>query len=174
VAPPTYDPACSARVALAEFDADHDGTLTGSELDPCPGLRAAAARVDTNGDKKLSGDELKSRFASYAAAPFAATGVAVRVLLNGSPVVGATVTFTPERCLGESALGGTGTTDDRGVTTLTRADGVPGLAAGVYRVSVSGGGVPSDYSVRPLLGHEVSADPRGGSPVELKLSSRPK
>ena len=93
--------------------------------------------------------------------------------LDGSPVSGAAVTFTPEPCFGDSLKSGSGTTDASGVVTVVRSDGVEGLSPGLYRVAVVGGGVPADYGSRPLLGYEVSADGRGDAP-ELKLVTQPK
>ena len=56
---------------------------------------------------------------------------------------------------------------------MVRSDGVEGLSPGLYRVAVSGGGVPADYASRPSLGHEVSAGGRGDA-LELKLVAQPK
>lgn len=172
--PATYDPDKSADAALAECDTNKDGSLAGAELDACPGIKAAAGRIDANRDKKLSRDELKARFATYADAGFGASGVTVRVLLNGTPVAGATLTLTPETCLGGTVPGGKGTSDDTGVVSLTRDDGVPGMSPGVYRIAVAGGGVPAAYATRPLLGCEVVGSGRGDDSIDLNLVSKPK
>lgn len=113
----SYDPDRAAQAALDEFDKDRDGTLSAAELNACPGIKVAADRIDTNKDQKLSRDELKARFTTYADATFGALGVTYTVTLDGSPVSGAVVTFTPEPCFGDSLKSGSGTTDASGVVT---------------------------------------------------------
>ena len=57
-----------------------------------------------------------------------------KVLLDGSPVDGATVTFTPTWSEGRTAVG---TTDSNGEFTLTTAGVGPGAMPGSYKVAVS-------------------------------------
>lgn len=170
----SYDPEKSAQSALDEFDTNRDGFVAGAELDASPGLRACLGRADADRDKKLSKDEMITRFKTYADANFGASGINVRVSLNDSPVAGAKVTFVPEKFFDGSIKGGSGTTDATGLANIERVDGVPGLSPGLYRISIEGPLVPADYSLRPLLGHEVTADGRADGTIELRLVAKPK
>src|SRR5262245_30443082 len=98
--PATYDAARIARAALQELDKNKDGTIEGPELDACPALKAALAAMDKNKDRRLSADEIQRRVEQYAAR--GTIPVTCSVLLNGQPLPGATVTFEPEKFMGES------------------------------------------------------------------------
>jgi hypothetical protein len=169
--PPAYDPDALARAALAQFDKNNNGTIEGAELDACPSLKSALAAIDKNKDKALSADELADRFRAYKATNVTTASVSCTVRLNGQPLEGATVTFTPEDFLKDTISGGSGTSDVGGNVAT------PPLPFGLYRISVSkknAAGVeaiPARYNTATTLGREVSPDPRGGNTIELNLTS---
>ena len=177
ISAPSYDAGAMADAAISQYDKNGNGSIDGAELDAIPSLRFALAVIDTNKDKAVSADELKARFEAYKATGVGAIGVSCNVKMNGKPLVGAVVTFAPEECMKGSVKGGTGTTRDDGSTPIA-ADGLPGMPCGFYKITVSkieaGGSeqVPARYNAKTILGREVFAEPRGGSPtIELSLTS---
>lgn len=60
-----------------------------------------------------------------------------RVLFQGQPLVGGTVTFTPHPERGPSGKPAMATLDAQGTFRLT-AEGTPYITAGVYRVAIAG------------------------------------
>jgi hypothetical protein len=176
--PPSYDPDALARAAIAQLDKNGNGTIEGAELDACPSLRSALPAIDKNKDKALSADELTERFRAYKATGVTSASVSCTVRLNGQPLEGATVTFTPEEFLKGTIAGGSGTSDKTGALGFTtEGTNTPGLAFGLYRVSVSKKNaagtetIPARYNTATTLGREVSPDPRGGGTIELSLTS---
>lgn len=169
--PPAYDAEALARAAVAQLDKNKNGTIEGAELDACPALKAALAAIDKNKDKVVSADELADRFRAYKATGVTATSVSCTVRLNGQPLEGATVVFTPEEFLKDTISGGSGESDLGGNVPL------PPLAFGLYRVSVSkktaagAESIPARYHSPTTLGREVSPDPRGGTTIDLNLTS---
>src|SRR5882757_4364046 len=57
VRPPSFDASGMAAKALAEKDANHDGTLSTDELKDWPGMRSAFKSIDKNSDGKLDANE---------------------------------------------------------------------------------------------------------------------
>ena len=169
--PPAYDPDALARAAIAQFDKNGNGTLEGAELDACPSLKSALAALDKNKDKAISADELADRFRSYKATGVSATSFSCSVRLNGQPLEGATVAFTPEDFMKGTITGGSGTTDRGG-----NVESSP-LPFGFYRIVVSkknaagAEAIPAKYNTATTLGREISPDPRGGNTLELNLTS---
>lgn len=171
VALPAYDAAAIAKAAVQQLDKNGNSTLETAELDACPGLRDALGEIDANGDKKLSADELQARFGRYAGG--GVVGVSVTVTLDGNPVPNAAVRFEPEPFMGPGLKAATGTTSEAGRATL-KVDGQDGFGVypGVYRVVVTGGGVPARYNTKTTLGREVFDGSRGNSgEVDLRLRS---
>ena len=175
IAAPSYDAAAMAQAAISQYDKNGNGVIDGTELDAVPALKFSLAVIDT--DKAVSADELKARFEAYKASGVGAVGVSCTVKMNGQPLTKAVVTFVPEECMKDSVKGGTGTTRDDGSTPIATG-GMPGMPCGLYKITVSkieaGGSeqIPARYNAKSILGREVFADPRGGSPnFELNLTS---
>ena len=174
VSAPKFDPDAMVAAAIKEFDKNSNGTIEGDELNACPALKASLALFDKNNDKKISADELKARFAGYAASGVGTTSANIHVLLDGQPLVGATVTLTPEACMGGAVKSATGTTTGDGTVLDFTIDGktLPGLQIGLYRVSVAKSDLP-DKLAKQLLGCEIFDSGRdGGGQIEFKLSSK--
>lgn len=175
IAPPSYDADALTKKCFDQYDANKDGSLAGAELDACPSLKAALPFIDLNKDKKLGGDELTKRFKMYQDNRAGAIGVGVRVVLGEEPVEGATVTFTPEDFLKDVIKGGTGKTNKAGGASIVGDTG-PGLAAGLYRVTITKGSeIPARYNTNTTLGREVAAGggrESAGNNFEFALQSR--
>jgi hypothetical protein len=161
-----------AKAAMQEFDKNGDGFLDTTELNACPGLKSSLGELDKNNDRKLSADELKSRFATYKAVGVGAISVGCTVSMNGRPLGGATVTFTPEACMLGVIKHATATTLGDGSVVDFQIEGVTqsGLPAGLYKVAISkiDAGmetVPARYNSATTLGCEVCTAPRGGNTV---------
>jgi hypothetical protein len=174
---PSYDPDEMAQAALTQLDKNGNGTIEGAELDACPGLKGSLDLIDTNKDKKLSLEELKARFDQYKSLGAGAVGYAVTVTLDGQPLAGATITFTPEPFMGKAVGEVTARTEANGGVNTFQVDGnpQPGLPSGVYRVSVTreGGTLPARYNTQTTLGCEVFGASRGGSTsLTLRLTSQ--
>jgi hypothetical protein len=159
ISAPSYDPDAITKKCLAEFDENKDGVLAGGEIDRSPALKQAVPFIDTNKDKRLSGDELSKRFQMYQTNAAGAVGVSVRVLNGEVPIEGAVVTFIPEEFLKDTIQGGSGTTDKTGTATITgEGSKIPGLPAGLYRITVvKGTEISPRYSQTSTLGREIAA-----------------
>src|SRR5262249_36461682 len=156
-----YDPDSMATSALRDYDRNNNGLLEASELDACPGLKSALVGIDTNRDGKLSREELTERFAAYQS--IGTIAVPITVTLDGNPLAGATLTFTPESCMGGAIQAMTGKSDETGTVGAFEygGNGYAGLHAGLYKVTVSrldASGtetIPARYSTQATLGCEV-------------------
>jgi hypothetical protein len=165
-----------ADAALREFDRNSNGTIEGAELDACPGLKSAFAGIDKDRDGALSRDELVERFSAYQAA--GTLSVPITVTLDGSPLADATLTFTPEPCMGGSVKAATARSAENGAVGSYEiaGTGYAGLHAGLYRVTVSrldASGtetIPARYNAQSTLGCEVFGG-RGSSGINFKLTS---
>lgn len=172
-------PAVSAekvsQEALVQYDANKDGFLDKEELKRCPALANGLKALDKDKDGRLSSDEIVERIKSYETSRVGLTAFSVKVIRDGKPLAGVTVTLMPEPFFGNGLKPATGTTDANGIATLTTQGGaVPGVACGLFRVEVSKKDnadqetLPSRYNRQTVLGVEVGPD----SPGVLRLSLR--
>ncbi|MDB5307820.1 MAG: hypothetical protein JWO38_2022 [Gemmataceae bacterium] len=174
VSTPSYDADGMARDAIRLYDRNGNGTIDGTELDACPGLKPVAA---ADKDKALTRDELAERFRSYEKAGVGASGVACKIRLNGKPLDGANVSFVPEEFMQGRVKGAKGVSTADGLVQLVGEGGAPGLACGVYKITVShktADGteqIPPRYNAQTTLGWEVNNDPRANRQVELNLKA---
>ena len=152
-----------AQDAMAEYDTNHDGFLDAKELERCPALKGSLVSIDKDGDHRLSADEIAERIRSYAESQLALEHVSCRLLLDGRPLQGATVTYVPEKFMGSSIRSATGVSNSEGgVGLITVGEKLPGVQPGFYRVQVSkkdASGketIPARYNQDTTLGIEVS------------------
>jgi len=175
---PAFDAGAAAAAALAEYDANKDGKLDAAELKKCPALEHALPRADADGDKALSAGEIAARINKWFASGSRMMSGAAHITLDGRDLEGATVTFEPEKFLGEGFKPASGTTDAAGRVNVQGAnEKFPGLYLGLYRVKVSklvGGKetVPARYNSATTLGCEVADDIGGIGELEFHLRSR--
>jgi hypothetical protein len=144
---------------MAEYDTDKDGKVAGAELEKAPSLKAALANLDKNADKAVSADEVTGRIKAWQASKVGDTTAMVTVTYRGQPLAGAKVVFEPEKFLGANVKPATGTTDQRGTAGM-KAEGLMGVAPGLYKVKITkeGMALPAMYNEQTVLGAEVAND----------------
>ncbi len=153
----------AGSAAVAEYDTNKDGKISGAELAKSASLQAAIEQIDTNADKAITADEIDARIGQWREQKVALMPVSCKVLLNGTPVENAKVTFQPEAFLGGQLHPATGETDADGVAKIKLApehvkdakfDGF--VPTGFYKISVEVGG--KRYATGPRTGCEVSGN----------------
>lgn len=148
--------------ALSLYDTNKDGSIDESEAKASPALASAMPRWDTNRDKRLSKDEMLPRMTILGQQGHVVMPVLVKVTRRGRPLSGVTVRYVPDPLLGDSFTAGVGTTGADGVATMDLVEGgqqgYAGVHAGLYRVEVTGSGVPAQYNTNTTLGQEVALD----------------
>jgi hypothetical protein len=167
-APPIIDADAAGKQAIAMYDTDGDGAISGKELDNCPGIKNAFEFYDISHDGKISGAAIAARIREWQASKVGTAATKVRVLLNGAPLEGATVTFEPEPFLGPNVAAASGQTAKNGATMMTIArdasnpqgERKPGVHYGLYKVRISkqvGGkeSLPARYNTNTELGIEI-------------------
>ena len=160
MAPPTI-PSDAGKRALELYDANHDGTLEGAELDKAPGLKAALAQLDVHHDGKITAAAIDAHIQVWRNSKIARVTQLVQITHNGEPLAGATVTCEPEAFLGDQIQPATGITSSAGLCSVSIADVSPGtphgIGPGFYRVKVtkSGEDIPAIYNTETTLGLEA-------------------
>jgi hypothetical protein len=184
---PSISPSGAGKLAMEQYDTNHDGKVAGDELEKAPSLKAALARLDTDGDGGVSADEVAARVNVWKGMEQGMTTVPCHVTLDGQPLVDAKVTLEPETFLGDEMKAAYGTTNQFGATAPVipkdqRPDPkLPGGAQfGLYRVRISKvvngkETIPARYNKETILGQEVSYDDPGikGNSVSFVLKSTP-
>jgi hypothetical protein len=160
--PPAISPSAAGAAALEEYDANHDGVISGAELDKCPGLKSALSRYDTAGDKKVTAANIAARIEKWQSNKTALATLSVALTLDGQKLVDASVTAEPEKFLGPEVQPATGTTDAYDNARL-KINGKVGAHYGLYKIRVSkveGGKetIPAIYNVNTQLGLEFAPD----------------
>jgi hypothetical protein len=167
IATPTFDASAMAQAALSDYDTDKNGQLSVEELNACPGLKKAFPK----GGAKI--EDLRPRFEGYKSA--GAETVMLTFTLGGKPLSGANITLVPEACMKGAIAEATGTTDANGIvgSFTCKGETFPGLALGLYKVKVTGAGVPAKYNDQTTLGLEVGGSARGtGGAIKFDLSAK--
>jgi len=175
--PPPLDPPAIAAAAIAELDANRNGSLDARELTASPGLRAAADLVDADKNGALSQHELAARFQRYGEFPVANLTFTCVLTQDGQPLADAEVRLVPEKCFGASRRAAVGKTDANGLVNL-KVEGheTYGVPNGIYRIEISKKDqagletIKSIYNAPSGLGKEIAFDRReleGGLRIEL-------
>ena len=170
---PAISPDGAGKLAMEQYDTNHDGKVAGDELEKAPSLKAALPRLDTDGDGGVSADEVAARVNVWKAMQTGMTTVACHVTLDGQPLTDAKVTLEPEAFLGDEIKIAFATTDQFGSASPNipkdqRPDPkLPGGAHfGLYKVRISKivngkETIPARYNTETILGQEVSYDDPG-------------
>jgi hypothetical protein len=182
-APPIIDADAAGKQAIATYDTDGDGAISGKELDNCPGIKDALEFYDVNHDGKITGAAIAARIREWQESKVGTAATKVRVLLDGAPLEGATVTFEPEPFLGPNVAAASGETAKNGATIMMIAgDSVnpqsqrkSGVHYGLYKVRISkplGGkeSLPARYNTNTELGVEIG--PRHTEARQFILTDR--
>jgi hypothetical protein len=176
VARAAVNPAAAAAAAMEQYDTNHDGKISGAELDACPSIKSALDKIDTTGEGTVTAEKLTARIQAWQKG-VARIGVICTVLRNGEPLAHAEVKFVPEKFLGSSYPTGSGKTEDSGGADITvpatEKDNRPGMAPGFYRVEITkaGDNIPAQYNTATTLGQEIALDNkamRNGIKFDLK------
>ncbi len=180
--PPEIDADAAAQQAIAMYDTDGDGSISGKELDKCPGIKDALEHYDFRHDGKVTAAAIAARIREWQESKMGITAAKVRVLLDGQPLEGATVTFEPEPFLGPHVATASGQTANNGAALMTipadpqnpQSERKSGVHCGLYKVRISKQirgheTLPARYNSKTELGIEIA--PRGES-RNFKLSSR--
>jgi hypothetical protein len=172
----------AGRQAIAEYDANQDGKLDGTEISKSPPLKYAMQKskdeIDTNGDGMLSADEIAARIDYWLHSGTIVISCNPLVTIGGRPLAGATVTFEPEEFLGPGYTACEGVTDAHGFAYVKGPDPMyPGIHLGFYRVKISrvvGGRetIASRYNSSTELGYEARPYQEGIGNLEFHLSGR--
>jgi len=184
VAAPALNPH-AGRDALALYDANGEGKISGEELDKVPALRYALERLDTDGDGGVSAAEIDQRVQTWRESQLGLITVLFQVNLDGAPLEGARLRLDPEPFLGDKLKPAEGVTGPEGSAFVSLAkEDLPdplleGVAAGWYRIRITqetNGDpvVPERYKLQTTLGCEIALDAdwiRDGV-IVLELSSK--
>ncbi|MBX3432098.1 MAG: hypothetical protein KF847_02000 [Pirellulales bacterium] len=183
---PRFDPGAISAKAMELYDKDKDGFIAGSELLSAPGLNAAMKTIDTNGDQKIEVGEIAERVRMWGQMQIGLLSFQCSATLDGTPLVGAKVTFEPEEFMlgtiqaAEADLGALGVSSP----TIPKEkrpspDTPPGVQAGIYKVRISRiqdgkETIPAKYNTETILGQQVSKDDPGimARRVNYALSSK--
>jgi hypothetical protein len=148
---------------MEQYDTDHDGKLSGAELDACPSIKSALANIDTAGEGSVTAEKLTARIQTWQKG-VARIGFGITVQRNGEPLADAEVKFIPEKFMGDNYPTCTGKTDGNGKADIVRppvegGDNRPGIPPGFYRVEITKGSeIPAKYNTSTTLGQEVAVD----------------
>jgi hypothetical protein len=180
--PPEIDADAAAQQAIAMYDTNGDGAISGKELDKCPGIKDALEHYDIKHDGKVTAAAIAARIREWQESKVATTAAKVRVLLDGQPLEWATVTFEPEPFLGPHVATASGQTANNGAALMTIAadpqnpqgERKSGVHCGLYKVRISklmGGHetLPARYNSKTELGVEIAPHSQSR---QFKLSSR--
>ncbi len=148
--------------AIAEYDSNKDGKISGDELKKSAALNSALDLIDSNKDGAITGEEIDARIQQWRASQVALMPVCCKVLLNGKPVAKARITFEPEAFLGNSVHSATGVTDEDGVAIMSipaehlSNPTLTGVAPGFYKIVAE---VENErHTAGPRTGCEVAPD----------------
>ena len=166
------DPVAAAQKAIEMYDTNHDGKISGEELDQCPPLKDAIDRIDRTGVKEVTAENLAVRIRVWQASPLANTLIwmGCTVTRNGKPLEGAIVKFVPEKFLGDflQTAAGLAPSDAKGRVSVTipipadedSGDHLGGETIGLFRIEVTkpGEDIPAKYNTETILGSEFAID----------------
>jgi hypothetical protein len=164
---PDFDPPTAGKAAIIDYDTDGDQALAGDELDRVPGIKKSLAAFDVNVDGKVTAEEIAARLQQTfdqklgLCPPFGC-----RVLLDGRPLVGATVRFVPEAFLGGTTKLASGVTDQQGIARVqvaqeelpSKLKGIRGIQPGIFKVEITHPqfDIPAIYNTQTIFGQEIS------------------
>jgi hypothetical protein len=167
-----YPPGISSTAAadaIAQYDTNKDGKISGEELDKCPAIKAAIAQIDKAGTGGVTADMIAARIKEWKESKLGKMSVSCRVTRNGEPLEGAEVKFVPEKFLGTELKVATGKTDVNGQAMMSVPDDPakpnepPGMPPGLYRVEITKAGenIPAKYNTETTLGQEIAQGAQG-------------
>lgn len=142
IQPPAINPDKAGADAIALYDKNGDGAISGAELDATPALKASVSWVSKNGDGSIRASDIADRIKLWRSTKIGLTTPSIQVRYGGKPVPSGKITLTPEPFLGSTFLPATGTiTNGSASVTCDPAknpDNLPGMPVGFYTVTFEG------------------------------------
>jgi hypothetical protein len=182
IRPPNVDANDAAQKVIAELDHDGDGKLSRSEWAKSPSIAATASAYDKNGDGFLELDELVSGIEVWKKTGVGARSVPFKVILNGSPLAGATVRLVPAPFLSDAVKPASGQTSASGggQFAMAREDlpknapNMPLVQPGLYQVEITHPSVkiPAKYNTQTTLGIEITSGNPGPEGAVWSISNK--
>jgi hypothetical protein len=160
-----FSPAAAAK-AMALYDADKDGTISGAELEKAPSLKAGLDMLGSDAQKGVTAEQIAARIQQWIGDKVGIIPVLCNVTRNGAPLADAEVRFVPDPFLGDYLTQtGVGKTDASGIANISLpreagSDQPRGIPPGFYRVEITKAGekIPAQYTTATTLGQEISLD----------------
>ena len=162
VKPPGIDALQAGEKAMEMYDGDGDGVVKGHELEAAHSLRNSMQTLDQNNDMGVDAEEVTARIKQWQESRVGLMPMRCKVRLNGRPLAGATVTFEPEKFLGDTIQTARGETNQQGLVFVCISGRRPtGIACGFYLVKISKKNgetetVSAKYNTQTRLGAEVT------------------
>jgi hypothetical protein len=162
--PPAIDAKKSGQTAVRKLDINKDGKLSVYELSKCPGLKAALSRLNTDSLGYITADSISERIEHWQEFKYDVMKIVCIVTHNGKPLEDACVRFEPEDFLENMIDIASGTTNNKGIASITTkfpyTDEPLGVLLGYYRVSITKHGldIPKKFNIDTVLGIEVAPD----------------
>lgn len=173
VATPLLPPKQLAANAMAQYDANRDGKISGEELGGP--MQCLLETADQNADGVLQMQEIAQRLQFHKDSQLGLVSILGTVQLNRQPLSHATIVFEPEHWFEGRLSQATGRTASDGTFEMQTANGqLPGVQPGFYRVRISKKDVqgnerlPAKYNVETELGIEIGINME--SDVHFNLS----
>ncbi len=170
----------AAERIIAEFDKDHNGSLSQEELAAVPAINVNRKWYDADKDGQISQEELQKGLRDIFNPKDGLLSVACEVTRNGEPLPGANVKFVPLPELEGAIPPASGVTDNHGSVFLNVADAdrpantpsrIPVVRPGLYLVEVTHDQlkIPDEYNSKTRIGKEVSGYTTAGGPLKIQL-----
>ena len=170
----------AAERIIAEFDKDHNGSLSQDELAAVPAVNVNRKWYDADKNGQISQEELRKGLRDIFNPKDGLLSVACEVTRNGQPLSGALVKFVPMPELDGTIPSANGVTDSHGSAFLNLADEdrpkntppkIPVVRPGLYLVEVTHDQIkiPEEYNSKTEIGKEVSGFTTAGGALKIQL-----
>jgi hypothetical protein len=151
---PAMNAAHVAKAALAMYDSNGDGKISGDELNKCPPLKAGRRDLDPKGEG-ITAKTIEDLVTHWKETKIGRVPFKCSVTHNKKPLADAIVKFVPEAFLGTDFQAAFGKTDAKGIADVSIPNVTPtGLALGFYRVEITKDGetIPPKFNAETMLG----------------------